>query len=213
MTITFSCSNSWNHLVWWGRIAEWSMSGLVTTTCPALRMADRIGRRRVPVVAGGRDLQPGVPDQLRELRDLVLAQRLGRKQEQRPRGRILRQRLQHRHRVAEGLPGRRRRHHDDVLAGVDALDGIRLVRVRPLDAPLRETGADPRVQPLGPVRVDRLACGPDLVVDDAPGERRLLEQPLEDGEGGGGGVGAHAGLPVAETERMIDISRSIRHAG
>ena len=43
MTITRSCSNSWNHFVWWGRIAEWSMSGLVTTTCPALRIAERIG--------------------------------------------------------------------------------------------------------------------------------------------------------------------------
>ena len=38
-----SCSNSWNHLVWWGRIAEWSMSGLVTTTWPAARIAERIG--------------------------------------------------------------------------------------------------------------------------------------------------------------------------
>ena len=59
MTMTRSCSNSWNHLVWWGRIAEWSMSGLVTTTCPALRMADRIGCRRVAVVGRRRDLQAG----------------------------------------------------------------------------------------------------------------------------------------------------------
>ena len=43
MTMSFSCSNSWNHFVWCGRIAEWSMSGLVTTTCPAARTADRIG--------------------------------------------------------------------------------------------------------------------------------------------------------------------------
>ena len=43
MTMTRNCSNSWNHLVWWGRIAAWSMSGLVTTTWPALRTADRIG--------------------------------------------------------------------------------------------------------------------------------------------------------------------------
>ena len=41
--MTFSCSNSWNHLVWWGRIAELSMSGFVTTTRPAVRMADRMG--------------------------------------------------------------------------------------------------------------------------------------------------------------------------
>ena len=43
MTMTWSCSNSWNHFVWWGRIAEWSMSGLVTTTWPAARIAERIG--------------------------------------------------------------------------------------------------------------------------------------------------------------------------
>ena len=43
MTMTRSCSNSWNHFVWCGRIAEFSMSGLLTTTCPALRTADRMG--------------------------------------------------------------------------------------------------------------------------------------------------------------------------
>ena len=43
MTMSWSCSNSWNHLVWCGRIAEWSMSGFVTTTCPAARTAERMG--------------------------------------------------------------------------------------------------------------------------------------------------------------------------
>ncbi len=43
MTMIRSCSNSWNHLVWWGRIAEWSMSGLVTTTWPAARTFERMG--------------------------------------------------------------------------------------------------------------------------------------------------------------------------
>ena len=43
MTMTRSCSNSWNHFVWWGRIAAWSMSGFVTTTWPAVRIAERIG--------------------------------------------------------------------------------------------------------------------------------------------------------------------------
>jgi hypothetical protein len=38
-----SCSNSRYHLVWCGRIAAWSMSGFVTTTCPAVRVADRMG--------------------------------------------------------------------------------------------------------------------------------------------------------------------------
>ena len=39
MTMTLSCSNSWNHFVWWGRIPEFSMSGFRDheTTWPALR--------------------------------------------------------------------------------------------------------------------------------------------------------------------------------
>ncbi len=43
MTMTPSCSNSWNHFVWWGRIAAWSMSGFVTTIWPAVRIACRTG--------------------------------------------------------------------------------------------------------------------------------------------------------------------------
>ena len=43
MTMIRSCSKSWNHFVWCGRIAEWSMSGFVTTTWPAPRIAERIG--------------------------------------------------------------------------------------------------------------------------------------------------------------------------
>ncbi len=43
MTITRTCSKSWNHFVWCGRIAAWSMSGFVTTTWPAVRIDERIG--------------------------------------------------------------------------------------------------------------------------------------------------------------------------
>ena len=32
-------SNSLNHFVWCGRMAEWSMSGFVIATCPAARTA------------------------------------------------------------------------------------------------------------------------------------------------------------------------------
>ena len=49
MTMPRPCSKSWNHFVWWGRIAAWSMSGFVTTTWPAVRIEDRIegtGRHR-----------------------------------------------------------------------------------------------------------------------------------------------------------------------
>ena len=67
MTMIRSCSNSWNHLVWWGRIAEWSMSGFVTTTWPAVRIADRIGAGRVAVVGRRRDRQVGGPGELGQL--------------------------------------------------------------------------------------------------------------------------------------------------
>ena len=59
MTMTRSCSNSWNHLVWWGRIAEWSMSGLVTTTWPAVRTADRIGAGVSPSYVAAETVEPG----------------------------------------------------------------------------------------------------------------------------------------------------------
>jgi len=151
------------------------------------------GRRRVPVIAGGRDLQPRVPHQLPELRDLVLAQRLGGEQEQRPGGRVLGQGLEHRHGVAERLAGCGGRDHDDVLTGVHRLDGIRLVRVRPLDPALGEPVADPRVQPLRPVAMLRRPGLPDLVVDHAAGKGRFVEKLVEDRTCGGGGVGTHAG--------------------
>ena len=37
MTTNCRFSKSLNHFVWCGRIAEWSMSGFVITTCPAAR--------------------------------------------------------------------------------------------------------------------------------------------------------------------------------
>ncbi len=153
--------------------------------------------RRVAVVAGRRDLQLGVTHELRQLGDLVLAEGFGGEQEQGPCRRVLGQRLQDRHRVAERLARRRGRHHDDVLAGVDGLDRVRLVDVRPLDATLREPGTEPRVEPRRPLPVHRVERGPDLVVDDAAGERRLLEEVVQDLDHGRGGVRAHGGSDAA----------------
>ncbi len=129
------------------RVRDHDLPGL------ADRRADR--RRRVPVVAGRRDLEPGVLHQLPELRHLVLAERLGGEQEQRPCRRVLGQRLEDGHRVAQRLAGRGGRHHDDVPARVHGLDRVRLVGVRALDAALRQPGPDPRVQPVRPVSVLR----------------------------------------------------------
>ena len=37
MTTYWRFSKSLNHFVWWGRMAAWSMSGLLITICPAAR--------------------------------------------------------------------------------------------------------------------------------------------------------------------------------
>ena len=96
------------------------------------RRPDR--RRRVAVVRRRSDRERAGLGQPGELRDLVLAEGLRGKEEQGARRRVLRQRLQDRQRVAEGLARRGRRHDDDVLAGVDGLDGLRLVAVERRDS-------------------------------------------------------------------------------
>ena len=63
------------------------------------RRPDR--RRRVAVIGRRRDRQPGRRRQLAELGDLVLAERLGREEQQRPRRRIVGDRLQDRQGVAQ----------------------------------------------------------------------------------------------------------------
>ena len=73
--------------------------------------------RRVAVVGRRRDLQPGGARKLRELRDLVLAERLRREEEQGARRRVLRDGLQDRQRVAQRLARCRRRDDDHVPAG------------------------------------------------------------------------------------------------
>ena len=72
--------------------------------------------------------------QLFQLRELILRERLRRKQIQDPRVAVVEQTLERRQVVAEGLAGGRRRDHDDVLAARDRLPGARLVSVELLDA-------------------------------------------------------------------------------
>ena len=145
--MTRTCSKSWNHLVWCGRIAEWSMSGFVTTTWPAVRTADRMGAGVSPSYVEALTVRPGGARQLTELCDLVLAERLGGEQEQGPRRRILSDRLQDGQRVAERLARRRGRDDNDVPAIPDKLDRLRLVRVQLVHAARGEAVADPRIQP------------------------------------------------------------------
>ena len=95
-------------------------------------------RRRVAVVGEHADLQLAVArHQLGEhvkLGQLVLRQRLGRKEIQRPRRRILQDRVEDRGVVAERFPGSRRRNRDDVAPREHVLERFRLMRVELLDA-------------------------------------------------------------------------------
>ena len=158
--------------------------------CGPDRRAD--GGRRVAVVGRGEDRHARGGRQPAEFGHLVLAERLGREQEERPRRRVVRDGLQDRHGVAQRLARGGRRDDDHVLARVDRLDRLGLVAVGPLDAARRESGDDPRVQPrrefaeVGRPRRD------DRVVDDAPRHRWLGQDLGEDGLGVGGGVGAHS---------------------
>ena len=153
------------------------------------RRADRGGR--VAVVGRGQDREAGRRREPAELRDLVLAERLGREQEEGPRRRVVGDGLQDRHGVAQGLARRRRRDDDDVLAGMDGLDRLGLVAVRPVDATRGEAGHDPRVQPGRELAERGRPRRDDLVVDDASRQRRFGQQVGEDGLRVGGGVGAH----------------------
>ena len=92
---------------------------------------------------------------------------------------------------------------------MDGLDGVGLVDVRPLDAAFREPGAQPRVEPRGPVAVHRVdGAGRTSWWSDAAGERRLLEEVVQDLDHGRGGVRAHGGSDAAfgTDERFVTKS-------
>ena len=76
-----------------------------------------------------------------QLGELILRERLGRKQIQRAARRILQDRIEHRRVVAERLARRGRRDHDDVPAGERVLDRLGLVRVELRDAARRRARA------------------------------------------------------------------------
>ena len=82
------------------------------------RLADEAAdrRRRVPVVDARGEVHAGVAGEVAELGELVLAQGLRREQVERPRRRVLADRLEDRQVVAERLARRGRRHDRDVLA-------------------------------------------------------------------------------------------------
>jgi hypothetical protein len=156
------------------------------------------GRGRVAVVRRRDDREPGRGRQLAELGHLVLAEGLGREQEQRPSGGVVRDGLQGGEGIAQRLAGGRRRHDDDVLAGMDRVDGLGLVAVELLDATTGQTPDDARVQPVRHRGEGRRSRRDHRMVGHTPGQRRLLEKARQDGRGIGGGISAHAGHPQTE---------------
>ena len=149
------------------------MSGLVTTTWPADRMFVRIGAGRVAVVDAGCDVDLGGGGQLAERGQLVLAQRLGREEVQRASGGILGHRLEDRQVVAQRLARRGRRDDDDVLAGAQRLERLRLVGVEHLDARAMQGTDEALVQPRGELgtvcaaRSGRTRCSTSASLDFA----------------------------------------------
>jgi hypothetical protein len=104
--------------------------------------------------------------------ELVLRERLGRIEVERPLLRLLRERVQHGQVEGEGLPAGRPRRDDQVPAALRRLPGFGLVGVELLDALGRKRLAHAWVQLLGQRRRLRVAGGLGAEV----GELRSLEQ-------------------------------------
>ena len=107
---------------------------------------------RIAVVGERLDVHPQRLDETVQLAVLVLTERFGREEVERPAGVIVEDGLEHRHVVAERLPGRRCRHHDDIAAVQDRLNGRRLMGIRAADAAARQRRREPWIEarrPLG----------------------------------------------------------------
>ena len=117
-------------------------------------------RRCVAIVSKRTYVRASFRNQAVQLVELVLGERLGWEQVERPRRAVLEDCANHRDVVAECLATRCRGHDDCVLARERTFDGLRLVCVRPLNAALSERFDELRVhavRPLGeprPLRFD-----------------------------------------------------------
>ena len=137
--------------------------------------------RRVAVVGVHADrFAADVADRLRELvqlRHLILRERLGRKQIQRARRRLLQDAIENRQVVAERLARCRRRGDDDLPPAGDVRERFGLVRVELRDAARFERGAQARIDLRRERRVGRFNRrqapdrGDDLVRGVGPVER------------------------------------------
>ena len=119
--------------------------------------------RRVAVVREHADVGLGrlvhVADELVQLGELVLRERLGRKQIQGAARRVRQDRVQRGRVVAQRLARRGRRRHDEVAAGERELEGRGLVRVELCDAARFERRAQTGIDERGPLGVLRVRGG------------------------------------------------------
>ena len=162
------------HLVWCGRMPACSMSGLVSTTLARWRMALARILRRVAVVGEGADLAAHLLHRALKLVELILGQRLGGEQVHGARAGVAHQQIQHRQVVAERLAAGGRRDDDDVLAGLNLVEGLGLVRVEPRDPAFSRAARKSRVDQRR--NIGEHSFGGRLMVDRA--DRRIRLQVL-----------------------------------
>ena len=144
--------------------------------------------RRVAVVGVGRQVDVHVSRLALQLGELVLRQGLRREDVQGTRGRILRDRVEDRQVVAEGLAGRGRRDDHGVATGARRFERRGLVRIELGDPAAAQCRGDASVEPLGERRVagrtsrDTLPARDHLL--ELPVGREAVEDLLEAGAGG-----------------------------
>jgi hypothetical protein len=129
-------------------------------------VVDRVAKERRP--------------ELRELPGLVLGQRLGGVEVERPRAAIRRQRVQDREVESERLPARRAR-GDDHMPLHRRLEALRLMRVELLDPAFPQRRRHGRMEPVGQGR----GVGPARAVARCPHQPVALGPPQDLGPGGG----------------------------
>ena len=139
--------------------------------------------RRVAVVGGGQRVDDARPRRLDErlpLAQLVLRQRLGGVEVQRPGERIARQRFEHRDVEGERLARGGRGGDDDVVARQRQVDRLRLVRVEPLGACRPQRRQRRPAQAVAHLPEAGSPGRQGLRVDDLPGVALAVAQRVEE---------------------------------
>ena len=153
------------------------------------------GLGRVAIEGVDLDVHAEFAHHLVGLVHLVLAQRLGGEQVERPGLGVLQQRIEDRQVVAQGLARGRGRGHHHRTAGQGGLDRGRLVDVRPRDAPGLHGADQARVQRARPVGVTAGARRDHLPAGDVAQEGLVRSQAVEELGKVHGGLRAAAGAP------------------